>query len=88
MPLLEELDLTKMDYMPSIKDVRVSPLSHCKKLKKLNMRGNQGIEVLCQFSDLQELNISDLPLIKNLSFFEKGFANLRFLTPVACQCLT
>ena len=75
-PLLEELDLP----FGSIKDV--SPLSQCKGLKKINIRGNKGIEVLsplCQCPDLKKLNICGLILIKDLCFFERGFTKLRVL---------
>jgi hypothetical protein len=76
MPLLEEVDVT----FCSIKNV--SPLSHCKRLQKLGIGGNEGIKdlsPLCQYPDLKELDIGGLFLIKDLSFFERGFAKLRFL---------
>jgi hypothetical protein len=36
---------------------------------------------LCRCPNLEELSIWNLPLIKDLSFFEKGFTKLRFTTP-------
>ena len=76
MPLLEKLDLSDGSV------IDVSPLFHCKKLKRLHLRNNQGIEdlsPLCRCPNLEELDISALPLIKDLSFFEKGFTKLRVL---------
>ena len=76
LPLLEKVDLS----YASIKDV--SPLSHCKRLQKLNIRANRDLDdlsPLCQCPDLEELSIWNLPLIKDLSFFEKGFTKLSVL---------
>jgi hypothetical protein len=76
MPLLEEVDFA----FCSINEV--SPLSHCKRLQKLFIGNNDDIEdlsPLCQCPDLEELSISWLPLIKDLSFLEKGFTKLRVL---------
>ena len=70
MPLLEEVDFSS----GTVKDL--STLSHSKKLKKLSIGSNwdlQDLSPLCQCPNLEELDISDLPLIKDLSFFERGF---------------
>ena len=65
----------------SFKDL--TPLSECKKLKKLNIRHVshliEDLSPLSQCLDLEELDISNLPLIKDLSFFGNGFTKLRVL---------
>jgi Leucine-rich repeat (LRR) protein len=76
MPLLEELTLLD----GHLKDL--STLIECKILKKLNIGGNKDIEDLSPLSRLpllDQLVVWNLPLIKDLSFFEKGFAKLRAL---------
>jgi Leucine-rich repeat (LRR) protein len=79
MPLLEELDLS----LGWIKDLpSLSPLSHCKQLKRFSIRANRDIEdlsPLCQCPSLEHLDIAGLVLIKDISFFEKGFTKLRTL---------
>ena len=82
MTQLEELDLSQLldEDLPLSKGL--SPLSHCKKLRKVNLRHNVAIEDLSPLSqcpDLEELSISWLHRINDLSFFEKGFAKLRVL---------
>ena len=60
----------------------LSPLSHCKKLRKLSIKYNRGIKALsplCQCPDLEELDIGGLHLVKDFSFFERGFTKLRVL---------
>ena len=83
---LEELDLGRRDYRlfssSSLSPVVCSILLSCCKLKKLNIGWNQAIKdlsPLSQFPLLEELLISGLTLVKDLSFFEKGFTKLRFL---------
>ena len=81
LPLLEDLSLGKGGERDSIKDL--SPLCHCRRLRKLAVRGNvllDDLSPLSQCPDLEELNISNLPLIKDLSFIERGgFTKLRLL---------
>jgi Leucine-rich repeat (LRR) protein len=71
-PLLEELVISKPLSSSLIKDLY--PLSRCKKLRML-----KDLSPLCQCPDLEGLYIDFLPLIKDLSFFEKGFTKLRVL---------
>ena len=69
MPQLEKVDLS----YDRINDI--SSVSHCKKLKRLDIRNNKGIEdlsPLCLCPDLEKLSIWNLPLIKDLTFFEEG----------------
>jgi Leucine-rich repeat (LRR) protein len=79
MLLLEKLYLWKDDESTSIEDI-----SNFKRLKVLEITGTgncnlRDLSPLCQCPDLEDLNISDLPLIEDLSFFEKGFTKLRVL---------
>ena len=93
MPLLEEVDLGKNVHYPSIKDL--SPLIQCKRLRVLDIGGNQDIEdisPLTQCSQLEELlmwgltKITDLKPLSSLIKLKKlGIGNVPVedLTPLS-----
>ena len=75
----KELEILKIRHAERISVL--FPLLSCKRLKKLELGSPfiKDLSPLCQCPDLEELSIWSLPLINDLSFFEKGFTKLRLL---------
>ena len=86
-------DLSPLSSMSDLEDLYLlmvgetmndlSIIPQCKKMKIITIGGNgeiKDLSPLSQCPDLEELHISLLPLIKDLSFFENGFATLRVLS--------
>jgi internalin A len=82
MPLLEAFVCRKMQGRPSIKDL--SPLTSCRRLKKLWLYGNEEVEDISPISactSLEDLELTDCPLITSLA----PLSNLENLQILDCR---